>query len=60
MFTAAAIAKSSFHTMFLLSSSGDQRAYIHLPDQYAPHPTELAALVYSNMEVEVDHSVSKI
>ena len=51
--------KSSFHIIFIFSSN-DQQACIHLPYQYAPHPTKLAASVYSNIEVELDHSVSTI
>ena len=58
--TAAVIAKSSFHTIFILSSDDDQWACIHLPHQYTPHPTELAASVYSDIEVEVDHSISRM
>ena len=55
--TAAVIARSSFHIIFIFD---DQRACIHLPHQYAPHLTEPAASLYSHMEVEVDHSVSNI
>ena len=56
--TTAMIARSSFHTIFIFASSDEQQTCIHLQHQYAPHPAELAALVYSDMEVEVDHSVS--
>ena len=51
---AEAMANSSFQVMFLSIWSGDHRAWIQFPDQYAPQPRVSDTSVNRDIDGEVD------